>query len=479
MKICAFSAVLARRAGLVALICALLAAGAAPAWAQDEVRVQIGVRSVDGLAMPATPAKVSVTRPDGSSFEAGTGFTAPPGSAVQVQLTGQRLDGFAFYRESYCRPQEQIAVAQAAFTVAAAGTFDVAAPENTHVLTLPTAVAREMTASGVDAVEQRFVELVNGARAQLGRPALAIDGQLSAVADVRATDTAIVGVAGHMSPFQCVTPETVAEELGVATGDGGLLEVVHQCAASAEKAWEDFRASSGHYAVLMAADRGVIGVGVADGSWAAVLASGLQVTGPVPARTRTSAAKGCAPSGGGGATGGGGDAVVLSMDRPQTATAGRAATISGDATPGTKIRVQFSGGAGTSRTATADRNGLWAVRAKLTRATRATASAAGAPAVSRQVQVRANAGVRRMRVRRGTLSADGVVLPAAKVRLTVRVSAGRVKLTRKVTSARSGRWTAKVKLPRALRGRKVTVKVTVPARRGVVAAGSLSRRMRS
>ena len=121
---------------------------------------------------------------------------------------------------------------------------------------------------GTNADEQQFVSLVNQARASLGLQALAVNSKLSLAADSHSywQDSALNLGLSHTGcngsdPFQRMSD---AGYSGIYEGE---VTLVSYPAASAQKAFNLFKSSPGHWALLTSPDFTQIGVGESAYHW--------------------------------------------------------------------------------------------------------------------------------------------------------------------------------------------------------------------
>lgn len=441
-------------AGVLMLLVVAVPAAAAP--------YAVTVKTSSGYPARQFDAHVTVTGPDGAVlrdeqgvFGSKIGGDAPAGSTVTVTVPGALPTD---YTGKACPFTPRSASSQVAVGETG-GTGEVALPQ----------AVTELTAPALDSEERRFADVVNVERAQRGLAPLALDDQLSVVADAGATAHDIrPDLPAHLG-LNCEPAPVRAAELGYNAQNA--LEVTTFPAGDASAAFASWKGSAPHYEILMMAEGTNLGVARIGGIWVALVGQGVgPAYGPAPQLARTSPS--AQPKFNDDSTG-----SDVELERPGTAVAGRTVTLRGTAPAGQTVTLNVSGRDGQrTYTKAAGADGVFAVRVKATYTSKVTVTAAGqSDAATLRVRARVTAHAKKRPG--GRIRVTGKLAPnaAGKV-ITVTVKRNGRALRAKVRTTKGGTFAKTLRVPRG-RGTAV-VTVAAPAAAGQYLAGTLTRRVR-
>jgi uncharacterized protein YkwD len=126
----------------------------------------------------------------------------------------------------------------------------------------------------LSAAEQQFVDLVNQARASLGRAALTVNTKLDLAADSHSywQDVALGNGLSHTGCGNSDPGQRIADS-GYRPSAWGEVTLISNPSASAQTAFTMFKNSPGHWAILTSSNYREIGIGASGYHWTGDLAS--------------------------------------------------------------------------------------------------------------------------------------------------------------------------------------------------------------
>lgn len=347
-----------------------------------------------------------------------------PGETLQLEISPRPyVDGSGWQCPNAMSPVKQIMVN----------------PSDTSITVQVDSTLDQVDHPELDAEEQTFIDMVNNARAQLGRSPVHEVARFSQLASVEAAAFDIykdrISTAKHLG-LQCESLQTRETEGGIHIDPAqSFTGEVIAYAANAQVALTYFKDEPLHWAALMRPDITDIGVALVNGrSFVAEVGNGkYTITGPDLVHHRTlpawSAGGNAGAGTGTGTTTDPGDA--LSIDRPDTTVVGHRVEITGTSTA-SSVTVAYNG---QQQTVKVDGDQRWSATVKAVQTGTVTATdTTGSAAAKLQVRASIKLSLQHKKYRytlTGTVSPGGVA---------------RVFLTRKghrhvLTTRKSGKFT--------------------------------------